>query len=326
MKAIVNTGPGRLEWMDWPTPTPAAGEVLIRTGAVGICATDIEMIAGWDRTGFPSIPGHEWAGTIISTGAGVDPQLAGRRCVAENVLSDGGEVGFEHPGGYGQFFTTEASRVQTLPDDFPFEQAALIEPVAVCVRALRRLSPACCFKEPVLLLGDGAIGLILLALLIHHGVHDVTLVGGRERRLRLAADIGADAAINYHTIHGDLATGLAAATRADFRTIIEASGSARALQASLQLAAPQADIAIVGDYGSSRADFTWNHLLHRELRLVGSNASAEAWPEAVQLVVGEHIPLDKMITHRFPAEQFRVGFDLVQRHDPDVIKVVLCWT
>ncbi len=72
MKAIVNTGPGRLEMRDLPTPSPAAGQVRIRTGAVGICATDLEMIGGWDRTGFPAIPGHEWSGTVDALGPGVD--------------------------------------------------------------------------------------------------------------------------------------------------------------------------------------------------------------------------------------------------------------
>ena len=68
-------------------------------------------------------------------GPAVDPALLGKPCVAENVLSDGGEVGFEHPGGYGQFLVTEAGNLHPLPEDFPLSTAALIEPLAVCVRA-----------------------------------------------------------------------------------------------------------------------------------------------------------------------------------------------
>src|ERR1039458_955422 len=101
MNAIVNTGPGCLEWKVWPTPEPGPGQLRVRTAACGICATDLEMVAGWTRTGFPSIPGHEWAGVVDTVGRGVDGALAGKPCVAENVLTDGGEVGFEHPGGYG---------------------------------------------------------------------------------------------------------------------------------------------------------------------------------------------------------------------------------
>ena len=93
MKAIVNTAPGRLEWREFPLPKPRAGEVRIRTGACGVCATDLAMIAGWERTGFPSIPGHEWSGTVDAAGRGVSKSLVGRRCVGENVLSRGGEPG-----------------------------------------------------------------------------------------------------------------------------------------------------------------------------------------------------------------------------------------
>src|SRR5512133_2714339 len=96
MKAIVNTAPGRLELCQWPAPQPQAGQVRIRTAACGICATDLQMIAGWKRTGFPSIPGHEWSGVVDAAGPDVDPAILGRACVADNVLSDGGEVGFEH--------------------------------------------------------------------------------------------------------------------------------------------------------------------------------------------------------------------------------------
>ena len=135
MKALVNTAPGKLELMDWPTPRPGPGEVRIRTRACGICATDLEMIRGWKRTGFPAIPGHEWAGVVDAVGDGGDAGMVGRRCVAENVLADGGEVGFEHPGGYAECLITEARNVHLLPADFPLATAALIEPLAVCVRA-----------------------------------------------------------------------------------------------------------------------------------------------------------------------------------------------
>ena len=119
MNAIVNTAPGQLEWQDLPIPEPGPGQVRIRTAACAICATDLQMIAGWSRTGFPSIPGHEWCGVVDATGASVDPALVGRRCVAENVLADGREVGFEHPGGYAECFVTEAANLYLIPGDFP---------------------------------------------------------------------------------------------------------------------------------------------------------------------------------------------------------------
>ena len=119
MMALVNTARGKIEEMiERPMPEPGPGQVRIRTAVVGICGTDIEMIDGWERTNYPATPGHEWSGRVDALGAGVDGALIGRACVAENVLRDGGEVGFEHPGAYGQFFLTDAANLQFLPDHF----------------------------------------------------------------------------------------------------------------------------------------------------------------------------------------------------------------
>ena len=313
MKAIVNTGPGRLEMLDLPTPEPGPGQVRIRTGACGICATDIEMIEGWERTGFPSIPGHEWSGTVDAVGLGGDSSIVGRRCVGENILLGGGEVGFEHPGGYAEYFITEARNLQFLPKTFPFMTAALIEPLAVCVRGVRRLRGDT--GDPVLVFGDGPIGLIVTRLLASLGKR-VTLVGGRQSRLKLAWDLGASRTVNYHEgwIEGQ-----------KFATIVEASGSTQAVEASLDLSAPSARILLIGDYGSDRASFPWNTILHREIELIGSNASADAWPEAVRLAVDEKFPLNRLITHRVTANEFQVGVDLMRTRREGVIKVVIEW-
>ena len=84
-------------------------------------------------------------------------------------------------------------------------------------------------------------------------------------------------------------------------------------------------VLVVGDYGEAPASFAWNHLLHRELELIGTNASAGAWEEAVRLAVEDRVPLDYLVTHRLPAERFEEGIALMRRRSDDVIKVVLEW-
>lgn len=81
---------------------------------------------------------------------------------------------------------------------------------------------------------------------------------------------------------------------------------------------------VLGDYGPARAGFRWNDLLHREIHLIGSNASAGAWDEAVRLAVAE-VPLAGLVTHRLPAERFQEGMDLLRSRRDDVVKVVLEW-
>jgi threonine dehydrogenase-like Zn-dependent dehydrogenase len=323
MKAIVNTAPNVMQWLDVPLPEPAPGQVRIRTGACGICATDLAMIAGWERTRYPATPGHEWSGTVDAIGPGVDAALAGRRCVAENVwASDGGEVGFEHPGGYGQYLLTEAANVQPLPDDFPFATAALIEPLAVCVRGMNRLGPV---QGNVLIFGDGPIGLLMTSLLAQRGAGDITLVGGRAQRLALAREFGAACTVNHHTVNGDLARAIRAQVGGAFSILVEATGSDTAIRAALALAAREGKLLILGDYARARADFSWNFMLHTELTMLGSNASAGAWPEAVRLAVSRQVPLERLISHRFPAAQFSEALALVRGRHGDVMKVILEW-
>jgi threonine dehydrogenase-like Zn-dependent dehydrogenase len=327
MKAILNTAPGQLTWSDCPQPVPGRGQVRIRTAACGICATDIHMIAGWQRTGFPSIPGHEWSGRVDAVGEGVDPDLVGKACVAENVLADGGEVGFEHPGGYAQYLLTEAAAVYPLPDRYPLQQAALIEPLAVAVRGLKRLGlmgQPQASRRSVLVFGDGPIGLLTVILLRHFGFEDVTLVGGREPRLALAQSLGAQTTVNYHAHSETLAPSLLK-KHEPYQYLIEASGSPQALAACIEIAAREGKLLVMGDYGAGQSNFLWNTLLHHELELIGSNASAGSWREAVDLAVRADLPLNRLISHVFPASEFQQGVELTRSRASAAIKVVLDW-
>lgn len=323
MRAIVNTGPGQLEMREWPAPKPGPGQVRIRTGACGICATDLVMIDGWDRTGFPVIPGHEWSGTVEAAGPAVDTALLGRRCVAENVLSDGGEVGFEYPGGYAECFVTEADKVYAIPDALPFAAAALIEPLAVCVRGMRRMRPE--GIRSVLVLGDGPIGLLSVALLMRTGVERIVIVGGRKERLAVAAGFGASLALNYHDLNDDPASALRDKFPNGCDAVVEATGSQTGMQAAFDVVAREGKVLVLGDYRNLRADFPWNDLLHREIMIIGSNASAGAWPEALRLAVDGGVALDRLISNRFPAERFEEGVTLVRGRRDDVVKVIIEW-
>jgi len=165
----------------------------------------------------------------------------------------------------------------------------------------------------------------MVLVLIQERPRHIWLAGGRPYRLALAARFGAAQTLNYHTVTGDLAAAIREQRGEGFPTIIEASGSAAAMRTALELVQAGGRILVLGDYGEARADFPWNHLLHREMELIGSNASAGAWPEAVWLAVRDRLPLDMLVTHRLPAERFQEGFALMRDRRSNVIKVVLEW-
>ncbi len=323
MKAIVNTAPGKCEFLEWPSPEPGKGEVRIRTAACGICSTELGMIKGWDRTPFPAIPGHEWSGVVESVGAQVDKSLIGKHCVGENVLSDGGEVGFEHPGGYGQYFITDANNLHIIPDDFPLHLAVLAEPIAVVVHGYHRLKIA--HAEEVLIFGDGPIGLLMALYLKQAGIRRVKMVGGQPSRLELGRSIGVDLTYQIPHPEGDFTGEIRQNLGETFQYIVEASGSVRALETALNIAGRKGRILVLGDYGMGRARFEWNHLLHNELALIGSNASAGGWKEAVDFLLMYRTELERIITHTVPAPHFDEGLELVKTKPNEAIKVVITW-
>jgi L-idonate 5-dehydrogenase len=251
--------------------------------------------------------------------------------VAENVLRDGREVGFEHPGAYAEYFVTEAANVYPLPVDFPLTTAILSEPLAVAVRGLRRAGllseseQAVIIPKRALIFGDGPLGLLLLLLLQHVGVGKVCLVGGVPERLRLARELGAEQVYSYQQAGDDLPGGVRRACDNDFPLVIEASGAERAMTAALQLCGKGARVLVIGDYDDARADFSWNSLLHRELTLIGSNAGGGAWPLAVKLLVEGNLPLARLVTHRFPPERFAEALELVRGRKDGIIKAAITW-
>ena len=93
----------------------------------------------------------------------------------------------------------------------------------------------------------------------------------------------------------------------------------------MNLIRQEGKLIIIGDYAQQHADFQWNTMLIREITLLGSNASAGAWPEAVRLAVQSEVDLSRLITHRLPAEQFAAGMAITRGRAGDVIKVILDW-
>ena len=95
------------------------------------------------------------------------------------------------------------------------------------------------------------------------------------------------------------------------------------MDACLELASPLGTVVVIGDYGPARASFPWTTLLHREVSLIGSNASAGAWPEALRLA--PRLPIAGLVSRRLSAERFAEGVALVRGRDPSAIKIVLVW-
>lgn len=324
-----------------PKPAPGPGEALVRTACCAICATDLEMIAGWDRTPYPTTPGHEWSGVVEAVGAGVARDTIGRPCVGENVIPCGAcgpcrrsrpevcrhsrEVGFELPGGYGEYFVTRAANLRFLKRGTPLTTATLAEPTAVILHGLARLHGKLPAAGPTLIMGDGPIGLLLALALRDQGAEDLTLVGGRQRKLDLAAEFGATGTWSYKMPQAELIANLKASAPEGYSLCAEASGSPNAFALLTALTAKDGEILGLGDYGARCADLPLTVAVQQELRFVFSNSGAGAWDASVAFLARRHEDMGRMITHLFRPEEFDAALETVQHKRDECIKAVFRW-
>jgi threonine dehydrogenase-like Zn-dependent dehydrogenase len=182
MRALVFTGPGEAEVRDVPEPVPAAGQVIVEVERVGVCGTDVELFTGemsYLHTGvasYPLRPGHEWSGTVIATGPGVDENRIGQRVTGDTMIGCGDCVrcraGRHHvcprrhelgcrdglPGALAERLAFPAAYLHVLPGEVDATLGALVEPGGNALRAVRAAAVAP--GERLLILGTGTIGLL----------------------------------------------------------------------------------------------------------------------------------------------------------------------
>jgi (R,R)-butanediol dehydrogenase / meso-butanediol dehydrogenase / diacetyl reductase len=205
----------RIEEMQVPEPGP--GEVLLKVAWCGICGTDMEeylhgpsviSTAPHPLTGShaPLALGHEFSGEVAALGPGVRSLAVGERVAAETTIFCGscyfcrrrefafctgwGTIGFNADGGLAEYAVVPAFSSVRVPDTVSDEQAALAEPIAVAVRAIRRGRVV--LGDTVCVLGCGTIGLLCVQVARAAGARRVLAIDVEDARLELAARLGAD--------------------------------------------------------------------------------------------------------------------------------------
>ncbi|MDO5444933.1 MAG: alcohol dehydrogenase catalytic domain-containing protein [Eubacteriales bacterium] len=220
MKALVMTAPRTVELTELPTPVPGDDEILIRIRACGICMNDMRDYAGNCSYSYPRIGGHEFSGDIVAMGKDVnhyhDRFHIGQRVVSyiidncgqcyhckngfENVCPDfahtdtylnpGGISGFK---GFSQYYLAKANDVYICNDEIPYEQLAMVEPLACVLTAVNRGNPQ--FGDDVLIIGGGSMGLMFILMCKLKGVR-IIVSEPREDRRKKALELGADIVID----------------------------------------------------------------------------------------------------------------------------------
>jgi (R,R)-butanediol dehydrogenase/meso-butanediol dehydrogenase/diacetyl reductase len=214
MKAAVYQGKGRFDVREIETPQPLAGQVLVRITRSAICGTDVHAFI-YDLAPSGSVLGHEFAGEIAQLGPDVEGWSVGQRVVAGggdpppgrelpiradpryNYRTMGWGVsqsGGTRTGGFAEYTLVDAWRLMEIPEGVRDEVAALTEPCAVAVRAVRR--SAVKLGASIAVIGAGPIGLLCLQAAQAAGATQVLVSEPAPGRMRLAAELGAAAVVN----------------------------------------------------------------------------------------------------------------------------------
>jgi len=291
-----------------PEPVAGPGQVVVAVRASGICGSDVHGFTGsTGRRRIGVVMGHEAAGEVIAAGEGLARLRVGDRVVLRSILPCGrcdrclqGQpnlclerqgLGMQLDGAYAERVVVPEAMADPIPDSLSFEDAALVEPLAVAMHAveLAPFGPA----DTVAIVGAGPIGLLTLLAVRRRGAGRILVTDRDPHRLGLARALGADEAIDVAA--GDPVERVLAATDgkgAD--AVLEAVGIAPTVAQSIAIARPGGTVTWVGN-SAPEVPVAMQQVVTRELTIRGAygfveefamaiDALAAGWPDAHRLI------------------------------------------
>lgn len=328
----------RLESVD--DPTPEAGEVVIQVGVATTCGTDLKV---WRRGGHakmlrpPTLFGHEAAGSIVAMGEGVRGWQIGDRVVANNsapcmdcFFCDRQEYSLcpnltWNNGTFAQYLKIPAPIVKhnllPIPNDLPDALASMTEPLACVLHGVARsnVKPG----DRVVVIGDGAIGLMFVAVLNQRST-EVILFGGNDGRLEIGEKLGASETFNYHQLTAEMPEVVRSLTEgwgAD--VVIEATGVPQVWETAIACGRPGATINLFGGCPRDTTIAVKTEPLHySELTLKGVFHNTPTYVrEALSLIASRKIPFELLVSDRRSLKDLEQVFQ--EMRDRQVIKVAI---
>ena len=322
--------PGRISLHPHELRDPGAGCVRIRIDHCGICGSDLHYFTG--RSAPPTVcPGHEMTGRVDAIGEGVTRWSTGDRVAIEPLERCrecdpcmAGNYQFCHrldifgvtrPGGFAQTVHAPEYTLYAIPDAIPEKVAALSEPLAVAVHALKLSGAA--RDEPLLILGAGSIGLLSVYAAKHLGFDSVTVTAKHSQQKRLAETVGADEII---------APG-SPPSRAPVAAIETVGGHADTLDEGVNRVRPGGTVVVAGLFDDV-PKFSAMVLLAKEVRIVGAmvyNRSGEKsdFQTAVDLLGRDTAALAELVTHEFGIEDAQQAFTTAADKATGAVKVLV---
>jgi L-iditol 2-dehydrogenase len=345
MSAAVYRGNQTIGVEQVPVPEIGAGEILIRVETCGICPTDLKKIH-YDLLPPPRIYGHETAGVVAETGSRVTKYKPGDRVIVFHHIPCGEcfycqhklfaqcaiykkvgvTAGFEPAGGgfsqYVRVMDWIVERgVEKIPDGVSFDQASFVEPVNTCLKGMKAVAPQ--RGEVCAILGQGPIGLIFTMMAKLEGLRSVA-TDTMDSRRKLAEKFGAERA--FHPAIKEFAAYVKSITEGRGADIVLVAASAKGIvEQAVACSRPGARILLFAQTShQERVDVSGADICMGERTLLGSySASVELQKESAELVFSGALPVEELITHRYPLKEIHKGIEQALHPDDESLKIVV---
>ena len=341
MKALVLEEYNKLVYRDFEDPQPASDEVLIRVKACGICGSDVHGLDGsTGRRQPPVIMGHEASGVIVETGSGVTGWKAGDRVTFDSTvyplndwftlkgrynLSEGREVvgvspkDYKRHGAFAEYVAVPQHILYKIPDNVSFEQAALVEPAAVAVHAVRLSGIQ--VGDSAVVLGSGMIGVFIVSMLKAAGATPVIAVDIDDEKLKKAIQYGADVIVNstkYPVV--ETVRDHTKGRGADFG--FEVVGISPTVNVLIDALRKGATAVLVGNL-TPVIDFPLQKVVTSEIKVQGSCAICGEYEIVLDMIAGGALKVDDMISAVVPLREGAEWFRKLYHKEGDFGKVIL---
>ncbi|MCS4434283.1 galactitol-1-phosphate 5-dehydrogenase [Aquiflexum gelatinilyticum] len=342
MKALVLESYNNLVYKDMPEPEYKPNEVLVRVKACGICGSDIHGFDGSSgRRNPPLIMGHEASGVIVEAGSAVKNYKVGDRVTFDSTvydlddwytlkgkynLSDSRMVlgvspkEYKRHGAFAEYVVVPEHILYHLPDSVTFEQAAMVESVAVAAHAID-LTPIN-LRDTALVVGTGMIGLFLVQLLKLSNAGTIIAIDIDDQKLALAKKFGADHTFNSATdsnIHESI---LALTHNRGADVAFEAVGVSATIKMAIENVRKAATVTLVGNI-SPKVEIPLQAVVTREVRLQGSCAIAGEYGIVLELIEKGLVDVDSLLSATAPLEDGADWFKRLYAKEPGLNKVIL---
>ncbi len=321
MKAVIITGPGKLEIVEKPKPCPGPGEILVKVEYCGICGSDLHAF----HTGFlqPDLTiGHEFSGIVSEAGPGCENWPPGERVAGNNIIACGScsfcaeerdnqclnmrRLGITGPGAMAEFIVLPGKDLHRLPENTSLEQAALAEPLSVGLHAVNKFDPDS--VENALIIGAGTIGLMVLSLLKLRGIENILVIEPDPERAALAKKMGAAALIDPQKVNTDAEVNRLTSKRGA-ELVFECAGLPATIQDACNFAA-SASTVIVLSICYQPVEINFLSLVTREIDIKTAFGKTGAeFKEAVRLIVDKAVDLSPLISRIIPLGSIKEGFE-----------------